>query len=1379
MKTKFTVLIIPFLLLFNWNVKATDYGTKQVNLYEPYAEWSVNNSSYSGNAFDVEAEVTFTHSNSGETVTTQMFYDGNDTWKWRFTGTKTGIWSFTTSSSDNDLNGHSGTVDVNSNPDTDVQGFLQSHTQDVKKWAVPTAGGEMKAIPPHYAMWHGREEIEQYASEIDSYINLFIGEHGFTGFHIPVMLPEVWTTNDNPDISFFETLETVMKKIHGANALVHLWFWGDAARGWTPPGGINSTADKRLQRYICARLGAIPNWSGGYGFDLWEWVDENQLNEWYNYMHAHLGYKHYLGGRADKHSYTQISEQMDYSSYELHVYSDPQPWYEQWVKVVAERPGKPAFSEDRFRTTSNTGKSKDVTYDEVRRGLYYATMAGGAASIWGNLMGGDEYRSYEYPNKEQLKTWNTFFVQKDRFKGDMERRNDLSSDAWVLHSPSLDSYVAYQENTSSVNLEINVSGSVTVLAVNTKEAYTEINLGNYGSGNHTFDLQSNSDWVIAVGSFGSDDPPVETYTLTVENGSGDGDYAEGSTVEITANDPARGKRFAEWTGDVANVADVNSSSTTITMPASNASIAATYEDVDEPETGIIASWNFYNNADAPSKAPDQTATGANVSHAALGEGLVANDYMSHGLTGRGQTSTTLSGAINEYEYFGFTITPDGGNTVSVTSVEIRPVSQNKERTFVLLSSKNGFTDANIIGSFTAHAHSGGNIERISVGGHNDITNPLEFRVYVYTPVNPNQWEAVGCGNSAAEEMDLIVNGSVNQAETTYALTVNHGTGSGNYTEGAEINISANEAPDGKQFSGWTGDVAIVSDVNSSSTVITMPASDATVTANYESIPEEKYTLTVNSGIGSGNYTEGTTVPIQADAAPSGMIFDQWSGDISAIIDINNASTSVFMPPSNITISANYKEIPNGDSVVITNISKSTYQTGILSMGNEYYVDRSYTLTGIPANMEGLQMIMPANNDKNQTAVPYWSFDVSEATIVFVAYDSRATSLPDWMSSYTATGNQINTTDVPLDVYAIDVQAGTVEMGANSAQGSAGANTNYLTIVDGQAGDTPVTYQLGVSATNGSITKNPDKSAYEAGETVEITAIPDPGYLFDSWSGDVSGSDNPASIVMDADKSVTANFIIEPEETDNLLSNGEFDNGKTSWTSQFQNGATGSLNIVTDAGMSGENAAKMTITDGGTSNWNVELFSLFNMESGKTYEISFQAKAESKRSALLVLQKNTDPWSHYWQQSVNIQTTPESFTFTWTADVTDANTRVNFKLGADNSDVWIDNVVVKETVDQETQDTSSDSAGTENKSANQNAQLEINPGNQQAPINIYPNPAQNKVYIKTENAQVFVVIYDISGSKVINSRDKEIDVSSLPAGIYFVMVNGKQFKLIKK
>lgn len=78
--------------------------------------------------------------------------------------------------------------------------------------------------------------------------------------------------------------------------------------------------------------------------------------------------------------------------------------------------------------------------------------------------------------------------------------------------------------------------------------------------------------------------------------------------------------------------------------------------------------------------------------------------------------------------------------------------------------------------------------------------------------------------------------------------------------------------------------------------------------------------------------------------------------------------------------------------------------------------------------------------------------------------------------------------------------------------------------------TPQTYTLTVNAANGTVSKTPDKTAYLAGETVTLTAVPDPGYRFIGWSGSASGTSNPLTITMNANKTITALFEPIPATT---------------------------------------------------------------------------------------------------------------------------------------------------------------------------------------------------------------------------------------------------------
>jgi hypothetical protein len=75
-------------------------------------------------------------------------------------------------------------------------------------------------------------------------------------------------------------------------------------------------------------------------------------------------------------------------------------------------------------------------------------------------------------------------------------------------------------------------------------------------------------------------PEPVFYTVTVINGEGSGEYAEGEIVTITADDPPVDKVFYRWeTTDVIVFDDETSEETSFKMPAFNVKITAIFEDV--------------------------------------------------------------------------------------------------------------------------------------------------------------------------------------------------------------------------------------------------------------------------------------------------------------------------------------------------------------------------------------------------------------------------------------------------------------------------------------------------------------------------------------------------------------------------------------------------------------------------------------------------------------------------------------------------------------------------------------------------------------------------------------------------------------------------------
>ena len=141
----------------------------------------------------------------------------------------------------------------------------------------------------------------------------------------------------------------------------------------------------------------------------------------------------------------------------------------------------------------------------------------------------------------------------------------------------------------------------------------------------------------------------------------------------------------------------------------------------------------------------------------------------------------------------------------------------------------------------------------------------------------------------------------------YTLTVNNGSGGGEYVISFYVTITANAAPSGKQFKEWTGADGLFFDSGSATTATAafyMPEHAVTVTATYEDI----YPVTVNNGSGSGNYAEGASVTITANDPPEGQQFREWTGADGLTFTSGSATTATAtftMPANAVMVTATY------------------------------------------------------------------------------------------------------------------------------------------------------------------------------------------------------------------------------------------------------------------------------------------------------------------------------------------------------------------------------------------------------------------------------------------------------------------------------------------
>jgi hypothetical protein len=483
-------------------------------LWAPFLEWSLENTTYSGNPFDLEAWATFAHQESGEVRRTGMFFAGDDVWKFRFTGTRTGEWHFVTSSPDPDLDGHSGRVLIQPNPDPNIKGFLVNHGN---RFAYQVGeNGDLEAFI--FNVWQGGSFREGEASWIDDpdpevydrAIEEYVEKHGmsviFSGtvnnrwFDINAIR---WDEHDsvNPDLRTFERLEKAIVHFHKMGYHMHIWMWGDEDRRWTQigVGGINGEPDRRLQRYIAARLGPLPGWSMSYGFDLGEsnWIggDTDKLETWATYMQERMGWPHLLFSRGYAPS---AMSGVSYSSNgpghhvgDIQTSANGPASYEEVVSHIDSDPNRPHLYEERFIYLREFDGAPPWTTERTLQVLWWNTMAGGVGAFWGVWDGP------MYPKPEPLKAHAQFW--EGRFLLDMERANHLT-DGYALRSAAEDKYVFYKEETDLIVLDLaDAKQPLHAVAVDTRIGYEEISLGLLDASVHTWEAPYVSDWSIAVG----------------------------------------------------------------------------------------------------------------------------------------------------------------------------------------------------------------------------------------------------------------------------------------------------------------------------------------------------------------------------------------------------------------------------------------------------------------------------------------------------------------------------------------------------------------------------------------------------------------------------------------------------------------------------------------------------------------------------------------------------------------------------------------------------------------------------------------------------------------------------------------------------------------
>lgn len=492
---------------------------RTAQLFEPIT-FDVPVPKIAGNPFDAVARITFTHVGSDDTITTEAFYDGVSEdgkllYRFRFTGTKLGTWRYTSrSSSVAALDGLSGAVEVVANDDPDAIGFFGTVNG---KLAVTTAGDAApKGVAYHVFMRaDGASEniarLPQQPSALRASVDALLDEasaNGFDSLFVGVLGQGfAFGVQDNrdhdstdPDPTTFRVVETFLERAQARNMFVHIWLWGDDERGWTPryvgagtdEAGINGVADRRLQRYLAARLAAYPNWTMAYGFDLHEWATPSQVRSWANFLHEHMGWFHPLTAREERRGDTLVfdlgNDQLDIASSDARPGMDGLDVYDLTRSELGAANGRPLIFERRYLY----GRDDVWTMDATRRAMWRMTMAGGAGAIWGIDW---DSSATAYPAPQQLVAFREFWRDRLALDGTSSRAGDGSM---TFRGDDGETVVTYRESTDVVRMPPVPSGS-RVLALDTRSGKTtDVTPSSPRTSAWTWSAPRTSDWAVVI-----------------------------------------------------------------------------------------------------------------------------------------------------------------------------------------------------------------------------------------------------------------------------------------------------------------------------------------------------------------------------------------------------------------------------------------------------------------------------------------------------------------------------------------------------------------------------------------------------------------------------------------------------------------------------------------------------------------------------------------------------------------------------------------------------------------------------------------------------------------------------------------------------------------
>lgn len=693
---------------------------------------------------------------------------------------------------------------------------------------------------------------------------------------------------------------------------------------------------------------------------------------------------------------------------------------------------------------------------------------------------------------------------------------------------SVDSYNVYVNGSNNKNVGSGSTGtSIGGLSPNTSYSFyvTAIRQGVESDQSNTASATTNG----ACYSLTTNVNPSGSGTIGTNpspNCSYDGNkYSSGTSVTLTGN-PNASYVFANWTGDA-----FGSSSTTYVTMDSDKSVTANFSQacyslITSANPGGAGTVNASPAANCPGDGSKYTSGTQVTLTATAGSGYIFSNWSGDASGSANPTAFTMTGDKNVTANFTqgcyamtTSVSPGGSGTVGKSPSPNCPSDNTKYTSGTQVTLTANANSDYAFSDWSGDASGSATPTNVTMNGNKSVTANFRVKGTVILAVSPSSKTV-----SVGQDFDLV-------------MQVQAGT---QQVDGAAAYLNFDP-----------GKLQVVSLTAGSSlpTVLTNTYDNTTGKVDFAAgnlnppHPSGTFTLVtvkfnalaMTTGAGT-SISFNSTPPRQSDATFNGasVLASTTPGTVIVQTSTCFTLTTSVNPPGSGTVSKSPSPNCPSDNTKYT----SGTQVALTATANS-----SYTFSNWSGDASGSTnpTTVTVNTTKSVTAnFKVKCFDLTKSINPANSGTVSVSPSPNcpWDDTKWTVGTQLALTAHPNSGYLFSNWSGDVGGSANPTSIVVNRDMNVT------ANFTQPCFTLTPSVTpggGGTVSKIPspncpsDNTKYTSGTPVTLTANPSANFSFVNWSGDASGSSNPTSITMSADKSVIAIF-----KQKSLLTNPSFE-----------------------------------------------------------------------------------------------------------------------------------------------------------------------------------------------------------------------------------------------